>query len=528
MILYIYIISLFLALSAALRHDMQMFQQNSYRYSRYFRWLKGNILSTEIRRYQLLFGFVCLALLLSQLTVGSQYENLSIALIASYLLFAFVEFRKKFKVKLAYTDRVKRLLFSSLLTSTLIIGLAYLYLDPYQFIVATLLVVILSNIILLVANLINAPLEKAITQWYINDARKIIASRSDLIVIGITGSYGKTSTKNYLYRMLTERYNVLITPGNYNTLLGVVRTIREQLRPQHQVFIVEMGAKQRGDIKEICDLVHPSIGIVTSVGEAHLEIFKSVENIQKTKFELIDSLPSDGVGVVNLDSESIKSYSYTPQSPIISYSIEEPTANLRATRVSYNTSGVSFSLILDGEDVSFKSPLLGGGNVLNLVAGVAVASHLGVAPKLLQRAIQQLQPVEHRLSMSRVGGLTILDDAYNSNPTGAKMALDVLRDFTRKDGAQRVIITPGFVEMGVAQEAANYTLGCQIAQSVDYAVVVNRINREAIVRGLKDSQFSEAKYFIADSLDEARAHLSSRLKVGDIILYENDLPDSLK
>ncbi len=162
------------------------------------------------------------------------------------------------------------------------------------------------------------------------------------------------------------------------------------------------------------------------------------------------------------------------------------------------------------------------------MAGIAVARHLGVETHKIARALKQLQPVEHRLSMSRAGGLTILDDAYNSNPTGAKMALDVLRDFTRIDGAQRIVITPGFVEMGARQYDANYQLGRDIASSVDYAVVVNLHNREAINKGLCDAGFAEDKIFLADSLAAARQHLATRLKVGDVVLYENDLPDSFK
>ncbi len=528
MTLYLYIITLYVALSASLRHDVQMFQQNSYRYSRYFRWYRDNFLSVEVPRLQVPIECAAIGLIFSRLLGVAQCEFLMGALSVGYIIFAFLEFRKRFKVKLAYTSRVKRLIITALLIDTALVGIAYLYVAPTHFAYITLGVVLLSSPLLMVANLVNMPIEYAVTQWYINDARKIINSRKDLIIIGVTGSYGKTSTKNYLYRMLTEKYNVLVTPGNYNTLLGVVRTIREQLRPQHEIFIVEMGAKQRGDIKEICDLVHPSIGIVTSVGEAHLETFGSVESIQKTKFELIDSLPASGYGVVNLDSESLKNYRYDSLCPIVSYSIDEPTANVRAEQVSYNSSGVSFTMMLGGEAVTFRSSLLGGGNVLNLVGGVVVASQLGVSAKLLQRAIQQLQGVEHRLSMSKAGGLTILDDAYNSNPAGAKMALDVLRDFVRPEGAQRVVITPGFVEMGTKQEEANYTLGCQIASSVDYAVVVNKINREAIVRGLSESHFGTENYYIADTLDDARKHLATRLKVGDVLLYENDLPDSLK
>lgn len=487
---YIYI-ALFVAVYVVfMHHDIQMFQLNSYRYSRYFRWWRSE--------------------------AGGILDKLKMLLLLS----------PKAKTPLVYTSRVKRLFVIDTLLVAVAIGILIYCSIELWWLIAML---IGSPLIMLLSNVIATPIEKCITRWYINDARKIISSHKDLIIIGVTGSYGKTSTKNYLYRLLSEQYNVLVTPGNFNTLLGVVRTIREHLRPQHQIFIVEMGAKQRGDIKEICDLVHPSIAIVTAVGEAHLETFGSVENIQKTKFELVESLPSDGMAVINLDSESIANYNSIPNHcRVVSYSIDNIDSNYRAYSVGYNASGVAFTLDIDGAPTEFSSPLLGGGNVLNLTASIVVARELGVAPKLIQRAMKQLQPVEHRLSMKRSGGLVILDDAYNSNPAGAKMALSVLRDFTREDGAQRIVITPGFVEMGASQFEANRELGRDIAVSCDYAVVVNRVNREAICSGLKDANFGEDKLYVAENLSDARQHLATRLKVGDVVLYENDLPDTFK
>ncbi len=519
MTLYIYLLIFVLFYVSSLRYDVHMFQQNSYRVSRYLRWRKGTCLKADLHSL----------LLIPACFIPNE-------LVRSLCITAFVIFAEELirsiskndhKTPLVYTARVKRLMVCDILVNAALICAGY-FLLPEEYIVAMLaLLWFASPLVMLLSNLIITPLEMAITQWYIADARKILASKKDLIIIGVTGSYGKTSTKNYLYRMLSEQYNVLVTPGNYNTLLGVVRTVREQLRPQHQIFIVEMGAKQSGDIREICDLVHPSIGIVTSVGEAHLETFKSVENIQRTKFELVDSLPSDGLAVVNFDSRSIRDYKFSSHARAVSYAIDNK-ADVVAENVSYNSSGVAFTLSIGGDQVQFSSPLLGGGNVLNLTAGIIVAEHLGVSTVKIARALKQLQPVEHRLSISRAGGLTILDDAYNSNPTGAKMALEVLRNFDRVEGASRIIITPGFVEMGASQYAANFELGRQIASSVDYAVVVNLHNREAIHSGLREGGMSEDKIYLAASLATAREHLATRLKVGDVVLYENDLPDSFK
>lgn len=517
MILFLYIIAFIVSFVALAKHDIHMFQQNSYRLERYHRWwIGGNILSYKR------WWFVVVAL--CSLTIWTQLISI---LIMSY--YAYRRFRAKSKSPLVITSRVKRLFVTDVVLVISVAVFEYVWLDQRFLPLVLSLILLLSNGFMLVANIVNSPIEKAIAWWYYNDAKRIIRSHKKLIIIGITGSYGKTSTKNYLYRMLSEKYNVLVTPGNFNTTLGVVRTIREHLRPQHQIFIVEMGAKQAGDIREICELVRPSIGIVSSVGEAHLETFGSVESIQKTKFELIEALPEDGLGVVNYDSQGVRYFAdYHAKCRVVRYAVEEPMADFRALDVSYDGSGLSFSVVVDGVSHRLSSHLLGEGNVLNLIAGVVVSTHLGVPMKSIQIATSQLKPVEHRLSMQRSGGLTILDDAYNSNPDGACMALAVLRDFARGEGNKRVVITPGFVEMGARQYDANYELGNVMAQSCDYAVVVNKLNREAICKGLKDGGFSDDNLFVADSLNSARRHLATLLQVGDVVLYENDLPDSFK
>ena len=497
------------------KYDIHMFQLSSYRSSRYFRWLiPGNIISLK-RIFALL--------MLSAAFIPGCY---GIALAALITIASYIHcFREKFKTPLVYTMRVKRLfatsiiLFAGIATTALFLAAEW----------ATAIIGIaltLSNIIMLLANIVNTPIEKGINRHYYNDAKRIIESHKGLIIIGVTGSFGKTSTKNYLAGILAQKYNVLVTPGNFNTLLGVIRTIREQLRPYHQVFIVEMGAKQKNDIKEICDLVHPTIGIVTAVGEMHLETFKSIENIQDTKFELINSLPANGVGIINTDSKYISEYKgITSHCKIIRYAVENNNADYRAANVQYGANGVSFTLN-DGEP--FTSRLLGAGNLLNILAAIAVADHLDVPTSKQRNAIARLQPVEHRLSMRVSNGITVLDDAYNSNPQGAKMALEVLKNFTVGQDNRRIVITPGFVEMGARQAQANRELGRTIATSCDYAIIVNATNREAIRQGIDEGGLAQERYFLADSLNIAHAHLAQLLRPGDVVLYENDLPDNFK
>lgn len=496
------------------RYDIHMFQLSSYRYSRYFRWLvPGNIISDK--------RFMALLMLIPALVP----HHIGVGFATGITIVAWYHARKeKFKTPLVFTMRVKRLFATNIILFAALATASFLLAREWAAVIVG-AALVLSNLLMILANIVNTPIEKAINRHYYNDAKRILDSHKGLTVIGVTGSFGKTSTKNYLASILAEKYNVLVTPGNFNTLLGVIRTIREQLRPYHQVFIVEMGAKQRNDIKEICDLVHPTIGIVTAVGEMHLETFKSIENIQDTKFELINSLPANGLGIVNNDSEFIRNYKGAIiRSKLLRYAVENE-GDYKATDVQYGANGVSFRLNGEGQ---YNSRLLGTGNLLNILASIAVADHLEVPAHKQCNAIARLQPVEHRLSMKVANGITVLDDAYNSNPNGARMALEVLKNFKVGEENKRIVITPGFVEMGSRQAAANKELGSNIARSCDYAIIVNATNREAIRSGIEEMGMPVDRYFLADSLTHAHAHLAQILHAGDVILYENDLPDNFK
>ena len=463
-----------------LRFYLQMFQQNSNRRDRFLRWLGDN-------PYPRLFG--------------------------------------KSKVKFVFTPRMVRLAVTTTLVAVL------LTLAPWFFGIFWLsaLVVICCPFVLVVSDWINSPIEKAINNWYIKDARRILAEHKGLTIIGVTGSFGKTSTKNYLYRLLSEKYNVLMTPGNYNTTLGVVRTVREKLEPYHEIFICEMGAKEVGDIKEICDLVHPTIGIVTAVGEMHLETFGSLENIQKTKFELIDSLPADGFGVVNMESPGIAFYAgIRTDCEIVRFGIDAHRVDVRAAGIEYTQNGMEFDVIDKAGSLHLRTQLLGEANILDLTGAVVIAKHLGVDDRKIALAVGKIQAVEHRLSLSRRGSLTILDDAYNSNPTGAAMALGVLASMKLPEGGRRICVTPGFVELGSRQADACRELGALAARSADILIIVNKYNRDAILAGAKSAGMPDDSIMCADTLNEAVAALTVLATPGSAILYENDLPDTFK
>lgn len=516
----IFWVGFFALWAAVVRYDIHMFQHNSYRVARYARWYR----SGQNRLRPILIAAIVAIFFLPFIS------GLVFACVASVIMLAlgWREFSTTYKKPLVYTKRVIRLIATSAIITLIVIALSLLYIPTHAPIIA--LGLLILPIVMLLANLLNNPLEAAITRWYYNDAKRILQSMPDLKIIGITGSFGKTSTKHYLYRILSEKYNVLMTPGNFNTTLGVVRTIREHLKPHHQVFIVEMGAKQTGDIKEICDLVHPSIGIVTAVGEMHLETFHSVENIRRTKLELIDALPESGYGVVNLDSEYIANKPIDHKSHLITYGVKNHDADYRAVNIDYSAAETSLTVDTRGDlREAYTTHLAGRGNILNLLAAVAVADVMGVSIAHQKRAMRQIEQIEHRLSVKRTaGGVTIIDDAYNSNPTGAKMALEVLANFNRPVTGRRIVVTPGFVELGERQAQLNQELGRDIAEAADLAIVVNYTNREAICAGLREAEFDAEKIICSESFAEASSYLAGTLRAGDVILYENDLPDSFK
>lgn len=509
------------------RRDLMMLQQNSYRNERYSRWLRASQDTTSAMR--LVSGAVVLA---SMSTLSVPVVSMSlIAFVSAVNVIILV--RRRYKKPLVMTNRAWRI-FSVMLilavvivVSTGIVGWKYGKGFEYAA-VASLCVFCFSHLFSMSANWLLKPVEKHINNGYYKDAERILRSMPDLKIIGVTGSYGKTSTKHYLNRILSEHFDVMMTPGSYNTTMGVIRTVREYLKPYNEVFIVEMGAKQIGDIKEICDLVHPSVGIVTAVGEQHLESFKTIENVQRTKFELADAVPSNGFVVLNNDFQMVASRE-VKNTEAVRYGVSHTgEADFIASEVVYTPFGTTFTVTGKGldEPLVLHTKLVGECNVSNLMAAVIVALRLGVDRDKICYAVEQIEQVEHRLNMKRTpAGITIIDDAFNSNPAGSRMALDVLS--MMKPG-KRIIITPGMIELGELQEKANKEFGRHMADCADVAIIVGHYNRDAIMAGLEESDMSKENIHTVDDFAEAQRLLQAIARSGDTVLYENDLPDTFK
>lgn len=516
----------FAAAWLSLRHFIHMFQLNSYKPKVQLKWLKDNargFLALNASFFAL--GIAC-AVISVALPLSSAAHGFLLLLISATLLICAVSMRPRHaKIPLKYTARIKRLI-TTLSIIYIIPAAALLILFDWgsTVVFAALypLWVLLAPFAVLLANLINRPVEQAINRHYINDAKRILRECPNLTVIGITGSFGKTSVKYFLDELLSVKFNVLKTPGNFNTPLGVVKTVRGGLRATHDIFLCEMGAKNVGDIKEICDIVHPKHGIITSVGPMHLESFKTLENVKKTKFELADALPEDGCLWLNLDDENIRECSKGRH--YIGYGIDSK-AGYYAEDLSISSNGSEFTVVSpSGEKCRYKTKLIGRHNIINICGAISAANTLGIPLEDLKQAVRRLESVPHRLELKKNGDVTIIDDAYNSNPSGAKAAAEALRDM---DGF-RILCTPGMIELGEKEYSLNREFGETAADCCDFAVTVGSTNKEALTEGLMQGGMPSEKIYNAQDLKDAMQKIYSLTTDGKkkIILLENDLPDN--
>lgn len=515
-----------------LRYNLHMFQLNGYKNGEHIHWLKKNV----SRQYLLILIGISGILSMCLPGIVTLFLQAACALICmKYYLYLKKTNTKK---KLVYTARVKRLILTDSILMILLLVLTGVFLGVSRIAGAFAILTMLQIIALVIVNWINRPVEGMINQHYINDAKKKLRSVPDLTVIGVTGSYGKTSVKYYLDTLLKEHFEVLITPESYNTPMGVVKTIRSSLKPSHQIFICEMGARHVGDIKEICDIVHPEHGIITSVGPQHLETFFNMDNIVNTKFELADALPEVGLLFLNGDNEYIRNHSGKYKNKIFYTTGEWAKARELESQIEegevpqyYQTgdvklsrTGTEFTVTApDGEKETFQMRLLGEHNVINVAGAVAVANTLGIPLKQLKVPVRRIQPVAHRMQLLERGNYTIIDDAFNSNPVGSRAAVETLKQF---EGV-RILITPGMVELGEKEEEYNYKFGTYAADCCDYILLVGEKHTAPIHKGVLESGFSQERCRVFEKLEDALSFAYSIKAEGHkFILLENDLPDN--
>ena len=497
------------------REGLHILQLENYYNDRYAVWMKRYI-KKVLDVKTIIFLLIPIILLICKLNTAGLILNIFV-----YLVLISTSKRAKEKKAFVVTSRIRRMYIVYLIIFAVIVLLAIFVNYKLALSIANIFAMVAYTFVYLV-NLINRPIEKSIRKGFCVKASKKLKEIPNLKVIGITGSYGKTSTKYAVNTILSQKFNTLMTPESYNTTMGVVRTINEKLNSTHQLFICEMGAKYVGDIKEICDIVNPSMGILTAIGPQHLDTFKSLDNVRKTKMELVDSLPEDGVAFVNWEDENIRK-TELPENAI-KFGLSSK-ADYYAENIEITERGSSFDVVLPNkEKIRIKTKLLGELNILNIVGAVAIADTLGMTADEIKVGAKYLKPVPHRLQLKQnPNGSVIIDDAYNSNVKGANMALDVLRGFENK---QRVLITPGIVELGEQAKEINRELGRKAAECADYVILVGVEQTEPILNGLKDRHYPDGQTYVAKNLNDALQQMNRISGNNTVILLENDLPDN--
>ena len=512
---------------------LQIIQLSGYRLKGYFAWLKDTH-AKYIGRLFMLSLLSSVALIVTNFC----FNGSSVSIYWSYigLLFYFIFsivfiynlYSAPQKTPLKLTHRMTRavvLLFviSAGITFGVVV-LSSLFIDWFRFGAVALTPLILPLTVPFV-HWIMQPIEKTINAGYVRQARQKLNDMPDLIKIGITGSLGKTSTKNFLTTILSEKYNVCPTPLSYNTPMGVTKTVIQFLSPTNQVFICEMGARNIGDIKQLCTLVKPKYGIITSIVPQHMATFVTMDNIKKTKGELAEAMPEDGFMVFNGDNKDVMNIYQDTVANKVAVSLTDKKQEVFASNIKISLEGTSFKLHLKcGKSVDCATRLLGEHNISNLLLCAAMAEELGLTPEEIASGIDKVHAVEHRLQLIKgANGVYVLDDTYNASVEGSERALTVLKMF---DGHKKIVATPGLVELGSLERLENYNLGKKIAEIADEVIIINKTNQQAIEQGLIEGGFDKAKIHLADTLNKAKDLLPSIVSEGAVVLFENDLPDN--
>ncbi len=504
-----------------LKKILHNLQQNRYNEdNRYLKWINKNKKTVFLRK--ILFSLIIFLI---------SFINLNLFLIICilfniYLIIDFIYYLKHEQVKkpLVNTSRIKRLWFT--LTLIYLVYFVVIYLNFNSniinyYVLILYLMIYFNYFVVFLANIINIPVEKYVYLSFKMKANKKLKSLSNMEVIGITGSYGKTSTKNFLYDILNEKYIVFKTPLNYNTSYGLIRTINQYIDKYNDYFIAEMGTLKKKDIKTEAGIVKPKYGILTTIGTAHLDSFKTIENIAKEKFDLIESLPSDGIAILNKDDKMQVNYKIKNNCKVYWYGIENKDADIVACDIKYSAKGMEFNVIIDNKKYPFKTKILGNANIYNILACITLAKQLNVSVEQMQKGVSKISPVEHRLQLKQYGNINYIDDAYNSNPIGSKMALDVLNLMPGK----KIIITPGMIELASKQYEYNFNFGTYIADVADLTILVGEKQTKPIKDGLLSKKYNEDKLKVVNDVKEAIKIAQTYFNEEVYILLENDLPD---
>ncbi len=353
------------------------------------------------------------------------------------------------------------------------------------------------------------------------------------VVIGITGSYGKSSTKEFLAEILSAKFNILKTEKNVNAEIGIAKTVLEKLKPDHEVFIAEIGAYERGKIKEVCQVIKPKIGILTGINQQHLSTFGSQENIVKGKFELIESLNKEGIGILNWDNDFIKNYFQRNKGKfkagkIIKCSFfknKKEEVDFWVENFEIDKEYLLFQVFSKNsrknneKKNNFKVNLLGKQNVTNILLAIACAKELGMSFQEIASACLKINSNQGGIKFLKKDKPVILDSSYSANPDGVLADLDYLKNYK----GRKIVVMPCLIELGRAAGSIHREIGRKIGEVCDLAIITTNDYFKEIKKGAAETGMKGENILFIKNPDEIISRIKS-CEINSVILLEGRIP----
>ncbi|MDD4351828.1 MAG: UDP-N-acetylmuramoyl-tripeptide--D-alanyl-D-alanine ligase [Candidatus Gracilibacteria bacterium] len=381
---------------------------------------------------------------------------------------------------------------------------------------------LLLPVISLFSILIQWPLSYVLKARTFKRAAAKRAAFPDLKVIGITGSYGKSSTKEFLATILSAKFKVLKTPKNVNSEMGIANFLLKNLSTDYEVLVVEMGAYKKGEIKKSCQIAKPQIGILTAVSQQHLDLFGSIENTKQAKYELISALPDSGFAVFNGDNKYTFELALKTRTPHAIYSVKDK-ADIWATEIQTSFDKIRFKL--NGKELSehLEARVFGKHNVSNLLAAIEVALHLGLDIQEIKQGLSKIEPLEKTLKVfTGIKEIKVIDDSYSANPDGVIAALDYLESFEYK---QKIVLMPSLIELGRESAEIHGNLGKELARVATKVIITTADHYKDLIAELKTEDAE--KFTLITKAKDIIAALDPILHKSTVVLIESRIPKSV-
>ncbi|MEK7177343.1 MAG: UDP-N-acetylmuramoyl-tripeptide--D-alanyl-D-alanine ligase, partial [Patescibacteria group bacterium] len=426
--------------------------------------------------------------------------------------------RRDFRKPLKFTLKIKLI---EALSSLLILLLALLVSNnfnnnPTRMIVLVLIFALglyISYVFLIIINVLLLPIDMFIKELLIFFAKNKLKKLNNIKIIGVAGSYGKTGMKDLISTVLAEKYEVVKTPESVNTPVGIARTILASVDEKTEILVIEMGEYYPGDIKNICLIAPPQIGVITGINEAHFERLKSIDNSVKTIFEIAQNMNPNGILLLNGKDKYIKNdyKKYILNQEIYFYSSKG--------KIEFNEDAPGFIY----QKIFF--PVLGQYNLDKVDGVIYLAKKLGLTNQEIETGLKKIKTPAHRLQpiLNREKNILVIDDSYNGNPDGVEEAIQTLSLFKKR---RKIFITPGLVEMGDKSKEVHKRIGERLNDVVDLVILIKNSVTPSVEEGLVKAGFNKKNIIWFDSMMEAQNNLGNIVKSGDVVLFQNDWPDN--